>query len=254
MKIYSFVLGFLLCSILSASILLSSTLTQINVSFDPIKILINGEEKIPEEDMKPFIYNGRTYVSLRFIGESFGNDVSWDNKGKVAEIKHAIKNTPSPTVVPMFTKVPNEGGQNVNEIVEKDDEVLETEELIWEKNFIMTSSYDVYFKINNVSYQIHPTFEPALFFINNELCLGYHIAYILAIYNNEYETIENNKITIGEFDSKYVSMLIDLKEDFIIYKDSAKHFPLIKTLEYFGIDNVNYEIDNENRNLTFIIS
>jgi hypothetical protein len=48
------------------------------VSFDPIKIFIDGQERNPPEDMKPFIYEGRTYVSLRYVGEAFGKNVDWD--------------------------------------------------------------------------------------------------------------------------------------------------------------------------------
>jgi len=37
-------------------------------------------------DSAAFIASGRTYVPLRFIGEAFGADVSWDNVTRTATI------------------------------------------------------------------------------------------------------------------------------------------------------------------------
>lgn len=57
---------------------------QIEVIYNDIKIVVDGAEKTPPADMKPFVYNGRTYVSLRFVGEALGKTVEWDRvKNKV---------------------------------------------------------------------------------------------------------------------------------------------------------------------------
>lgn len=62
----------------SSGVFAGGTLQEISVSFDAVKkIVIFGQDKTPTE-AKPFIYNGTTYVPLRYVSEQLKVPVSWD--------------------------------------------------------------------------------------------------------------------------------------------------------------------------------
>jgi len=48
----------------------------ITVTYRNISIYVNGQKKTPQEE--PFIYDGRTYVPLRFISEALNKEVEWN--------------------------------------------------------------------------------------------------------------------------------------------------------------------------------
>ncbi len=54
------------------------------IADDTIKIYINNE--LRSVDPEPFIENGRTYVPIRFIAETFGSQVDWDADQKKVTI------------------------------------------------------------------------------------------------------------------------------------------------------------------------
>ena len=59
----------------------------ISVIFDDYRIIIDGADKSDTpEDSKPFVYNGRTYVPLRYIGEALGKQVTWEGTTKTIYI------------------------------------------------------------------------------------------------------------------------------------------------------------------------
>lgn len=53
--------------------------TMLEVFYEVKDIKINNVSKMPAED-KPFIYNGSTYVPLRFVAENLGQKVGWDGE------------------------------------------------------------------------------------------------------------------------------------------------------------------------------
>jgi hypothetical protein len=64
----------------------SQILQAIYVDFNPIRIIIDGHERTPSADMAPFIYNGRVYVALRYVGEAFGKQVDWNGQTRTVAI------------------------------------------------------------------------------------------------------------------------------------------------------------------------
>ena len=67
-----------------------TVLQAIYVDNSPIKIFLDGQEKEPSSDMQPFIYNGRTYVALRYIGEAFGKQVDWNGDTRTITIADPV--------------------------------------------------------------------------------------------------------------------------------------------------------------------
>lgn len=67
------------------SVLLGGTIvyaaggTTIEVFFNNIKIMVDGVEKQPAEG-RPFIYEGSTYVPLRFVSDALGKEVGWNEQ------------------------------------------------------------------------------------------------------------------------------------------------------------------------------
>jgi len=49
---------------------------QIEVAYRDISILVNGNQI--SSDAEPFIFDGRTFVPIRFISEALGKNVTWD--------------------------------------------------------------------------------------------------------------------------------------------------------------------------------
>jgi len=62
----------------------------IQVTYRNISIQVNG--RIVSSDQEPFIYQGRTFVPLRTIGEALGKTVEWDNGKNQVVINDVVDN------------------------------------------------------------------------------------------------------------------------------------------------------------------
>lgn len=78
----SFVAGFLTAALLfgGTAMAVDYYQEQITVDYVPLKYYVDGVQKAPPEDQKGFIFGGRTYVPLRFIGEALGKKVGYDGE------------------------------------------------------------------------------------------------------------------------------------------------------------------------------
>lgn len=75
-KVKGLILGALLGSAITGTAAYASGV-QIEVFFRPLTYLFDGVEKTPTEG-SGFIYEGSTYVPIRFVSEALGKEVGWD--------------------------------------------------------------------------------------------------------------------------------------------------------------------------------
>lgn len=64
----------------------ASQLTTIEVNLTPVHVVYNGESLELEDGKPSFIYDGSTYVPLRWLGESLGKRVEWDEQSRTIYI------------------------------------------------------------------------------------------------------------------------------------------------------------------------
>ncbi|MFJ6264598.1 stalk domain-containing protein [Lysinibacillus xylanilyticus] len=76
-----FILGGLTFTYLSTTEA-ASNMKKISVFQDTINYYVDKVGKKPQDGQSGFIYEGTTYVPLRFIAESLGKKVKWDGKSK----------------------------------------------------------------------------------------------------------------------------------------------------------------------------
>lgn len=72
--------GAVLGGMLFSGVSYAASATSINVNFLPLKYFFDGIEKKAPQDQQGFIYQGTTYVPLRFASEALGKKVSYEGK------------------------------------------------------------------------------------------------------------------------------------------------------------------------------
>lgn len=85
-----FVICFVMMNVISLSLLSFATMKNISIFLNDIKIKING--KIINTDSPAFIFNGRTYVPIRFVAEELNSNVEWNKTDNTVEIDNIIRN------------------------------------------------------------------------------------------------------------------------------------------------------------------
>lgn len=74
----TFIIGAIFGTVIFGSSLALAFSGQLQVDFAPLKYFFNDVQKYPPDGQQGFIYNGSTYVPLRFMAEGAGLDVEWD--------------------------------------------------------------------------------------------------------------------------------------------------------------------------------
>ncbi|GGA01513.1 hypothetical protein GCM10008018_54740 [Paenibacillus marchantiophytorum] len=75
-KVKGLIVGLTIGSLISGTVAFAAS-SQIEVAFRSLKYMFDGVEKTPV-DGKSFVYEGTTYVPLRFVSEALGKKVEWD--------------------------------------------------------------------------------------------------------------------------------------------------------------------------------
>jgi len=87
-----FVSGIMAGIILALCVSVFAQNAEIIIEKLPLKYIFNGVEKTPVEGEEGFIYNDRTYVPIRFISESLGKEVLWNEENYTIDISDKEKN------------------------------------------------------------------------------------------------------------------------------------------------------------------
>lgn len=80
-----FILGVVLTLAFTTSIAAFAESKSIEAFFNNIKIQVNGKQ-ITNMDTEPFIYQGRTFVPVRFVSESLGATVNYNDSTNTVEV------------------------------------------------------------------------------------------------------------------------------------------------------------------------
>lgn len=79
--------------------------TWLEVYFEKVTYLFDGQKKQPSEDLPGMIYDGSLYVPMRFLSESIGKEVKWDPETYTVAAKSAKVET-KPEEKPAATDKP----------------------------------------------------------------------------------------------------------------------------------------------------
>ena len=72
---------------------------RIEVYFKQIRFVFDGKDKpVPAEQGKPFVYNGTTYVPLRYMSEALGKPVHYDPKRETIRVGRRYAEAPPMTI------------------------------------------------------------------------------------------------------------------------------------------------------------
>lgn len=112
-RIFFFFLGCLIIAIIiSSSLVFAETKGSINVIFDRIKLVVNGESVSKET----VLYNGTTYVPLRAVAEILGKEVFFDQSTQTAYIDENGTNRQN-SALQAIPKIPHKDKLSADEIL-----------------------------------------------------------------------------------------------------------------------------------------
>jgi len=86
-ELKGFVMGFLVCIMITSTVFAGGVTKTIEVVFDKVNIEVNSQKM----ESSNFLYEGTTYVPIRAVAEVLGKEVGWDHNSKTASINDIIE-------------------------------------------------------------------------------------------------------------------------------------------------------------------
>ncbi|MDP4180707.1 MAG: stalk domain-containing protein [Bacillota bacterium] len=100
-QIKGFTIGFITCALIGVTSFAFAQSADINISSilsGTIKMKLNGTDFTPKESdgsfVKPIIYNGRTYLPVRCLGEALNIPIEWEDATKTVHIGGISESVP----------------------------------------------------------------------------------------------------------------------------------------------------------------
>jgi hypothetical protein len=146
-----FVFGFILAAFIFSSyqVVASEKNQSVTISYNVNDIKIDHVSKMPqEESLNPFIYNGSTFVPLRYIAENLDKEVTWDDKTKTIHIgtkELELDEEVEDAIRKIYTTFRNEDIKGYVDLFHSD----------YENKEHMEERLEVYFK----NYDVHATLD-----------------------------------------------------------------------------------------------
>ncbi|MFD0591029.1 stalk domain-containing protein [Paenibacillus sp. GCM10027627] len=126
-----------------SSIFAESIKKNIGVTYGVVKrILVDGIDKTPSSDKMPFVFEGSTYVPLRYIGETLGKKVDYDSATGTVIIGKNVKGNYLTDSIPYMTDEIHAFKINNS----NDEGMSKSGAYYYEKNFVMKSGGKQYSK------------------------------------------------------------------------------------------------------------
>jgi len=104
LQIKGFVAGVLVSALLSATLVIANTQSQLIEVFYGVNIVVNGIPQNFPVDMTPFISSGRTFLPVRGISEALGVPVEWHGPTSTVYVGTSPHGAPFWTATPFFER------------------------------------------------------------------------------------------------------------------------------------------------------
>jgi len=206
---------FLSCVILGSAVVYGENIVKtIQVTYRQISIFVNGKQVSSEPE--PFIYQGRTFVPLRTVGEAVNKSVEWDNAKNQVKITDKPKDSFSFPLhklgekVEVYPFVITINKAETMTLMNKKDwffinislEYLLDEKLYWDMNAF--SLFDeqgnrLKYLNNPVPGPLDKSWEGSIGNYYDEIIENKHLFLVFSPFNEKYSALETDNSKINNF-------------------------------------------------------